>query len=242
MPVSKEKKVPDLATEKFEKKTGERVADPQPIKQSSEGSVIKDQFYVSDEERTSFGIRENEQLKWVRNPRNWSNVELKDRIREIQHQCDGARPVIKDGELVTLGDMALVAVPDSEQKKLDAKNEEERKKFQRFHENKSDLEELPQRWRTDDPEWQKDTINEMLRVEYERNVNTGLIGPTQGVDWRTMMSMPGAKERYEREFEQNALRGMTSIQRDEVQKQQQTKRGKLFAMGAHLKNGKVIRD
>jgi hypothetical protein len=142
-----------------------------------------DQFYVSPEERKDWGIGDNEQVAWIRNPDEWRQHEKQDRGREYVREGhmvgEERRVVMVNGHPITNGDLILATYsgrreePETSEKFLDQVD-------------KGDVEQMP-RFRANEI----DRDFALRQHDYHRE--SGLIGPTGGMPASMVIQHKGAE-------------------------------------------------
>lgn len=138
-----------------------------------------DKFSVLPHERKAFGIEDSETVAWVRNPSNWEKIEHSDRIREFSRERPGARVVgDTDGDMVTNGDLVLMAYPSVHK---------EREEAARTHEYEEHaFGEAPDTRPRD-----RDRLRhagEQMHRQHEREGTVGPASPTSGMSYEAALS------------------------------------------------------
>jgi hypothetical protein len=145
-----------------------------------------DQFSLTPQEREEYGIREGEQHSWIRDPDYWAKHEMNDRAREYVREgsrCGETRRVIvHNGQPVTNGDLILCAYSGRKEPDTDVDTGEELIEQAR----RGDFEDIP-RWRLSD----RDSIREYAENQHFENVESGMIGPTAGMNYADVRRMYG---------------------------------------------------
>lgn len=184
-----------------------------------------DQFWLSQDERKQYGIHDHEDHAWIRNPKYWEQHEMKNRADEFKRgtvaglERGKRRIILEDGQLVTNGDLILVAKPKEEREIEDAIAERETEEYLENIEG-GNLADIP-RWRSD-----RDAVEDLARAQHRQNIQAGLIGPTAGMDFDVVARQYG-RERMEKEmaFHRNGGRHVDATPRQEDFQARQEERG-----------------
>lgn len=129
-----------------------------------------DEFYLSPEECKAYGIRDNEQYVWIRDPNYWANKVPGDRVRQFQRENAGGRVIMENGQFVTNGvDLILATRPMSEVEKMRARD----RRIEEEHWKEGEK----QRRSDDFDSSDKERLMYQKMMNSEENRRAGLIGP-----------------------------------------------------------------
>lgn len=159
-----------------------------------------DEFYLSPDDRKEYGIKDNEDPYWARDPEFWmKRGENVNRVKQIEgplHRGGMRGRLIRTSEMDSVhlgggteGDLVLMAIPkesrEQQQSEIDASSVEYQAKLKKTERGYEGREETLDR----------EGLDERMRWEHDQNQSSGLIGmgsPTQG------MSYPQAVAYYAR--------------------------------------------
>lgn len=175
--------------------SGERILTETGVSENFEPGF--DRFSLTQEERKQYGIKDNEDHAWIRNPRYWEQHEMSDRAREWRAEAPrefagGRRVVMENGNVITNGDLILVAKPKAEREREEAAQARETENYLETLES-GDVADIP-RWKGS-----KTEIERYREQQHQDNVARGLIGPTAGMDF-DMVARQYGKDRIEKEM------------------------------------------
>lgn len=186
----------------------------------------EDYFSLTDEERQEYGIKDNEQPCWIRDPRWWDRHVPGNSIPMWKRGNPGGRVITVDGQYVTNGeDLILACRPVSEVEKL---LDRERKADQEIREENSRT-----RRNDDFNVADKDFLIEQAARNSQQNHEMGLIGvtsPSQGLEYEAYIKNRGLTEAdIQEEAEKYALgpmyAKMVAIREEEDEAERQGRRG-----------------
>lgn len=171
----------------------------------------EDSFSLTRDEKASYGIKDNEQHCWIRDPRYWTKQPgvSGDDARILKHQVPGARIIMKDGEYVENGsDLILAAVP----KAWVEKNQAEQRQREKEYHGQIDKQKMADDFDADD----LDTLARQKAMNSFNAHAAGLIGtasPSHGMPMEDYIKNRGltAKE-IEREELSYALKRGTDVE------------------------------
>lgn len=197
---------------------------------------------LTRDEMEAYGINPDTHVPYrVRNPRLWEDTEKKDRLAEFL-KIPGREPCTdKNGNFIYEADTVLCKISRAELEWINQQQERE---------NAEDRDRASQGHIPQAEAWGDEPSRVMASAAHRQHVADGTIGPSQGRDYPDVIA-ERAKKFGEASIEEEQRRwaGIDRMPKREYESREEfdaankdaSKGKKTFAMGATIKDGKVVR-